>query len=271
MLKTYFNSLPLWQFENLSEPEGVRHFVTTREDGYGEGDFGSFNLGLNTGDDDAIVAENRQRLASSLGISIDDFITLRQIHSNKVIPIKSRDDIEHIKNHENNHADALVTNLAGIYLIVQVADCLPILLFDPVQKVTAAVHAGWRGTVKKIVRETIRMMTGEFGCAPENILAGIGPSIGPCCYEVGDDVVREVTENLSNADKLLKDSPSGEKKHLDLREANSQELTEAGLIDANIEQAGICTCCNSDEFYSYRCGSGRAGRFWAGIMLKGTS
>ena len=267
MLKTYFNSLPLWQFENLAEFEGIRHFVTSRAGGFSKGDFRSFNLGLNTGEDDAIVAENRERLALSLCISTDNFITLNQIHSNKVISIKSRDEIGHIKSPGNNRADALITNLPGICLIVQVADCVPILLFDSAQKVIAAVHAGWRGTVKRIAHETVRIMTEKFGCAPEDIMAGIGPSIGPCCYEVGDEVVEKVMDSLSNADKLLTDSPSSGKKHFNLREANFQELMESGLMDTNIELAGICTCCNNDEFYSYRCQNGKAGRFWAGIML----
>jgi YfiH family protein len=268
MLKKYFNSLPLWQFENLADSGDLLHFVTSRAGGSSKGDYKSFNLGLNAGDDDRVVTGNRKLLASALSTEIGNFITLSQIHSNKVIAIKSQDDLERIKEFENNQADAMVTDLADICPVVQVADCVPLLMYDPTRKVIAAVHAGWRGTVGRIARETVMVMKERFGCQADDILAGIGPSIGPCCYEVGEEVVEEVMNNLSNADKLLTNNSSGTQKHFNLWQANIQELMEAGLSEAKIETANICTCCNKDQFYSYRCQKGKTGRFWAGLMLK---
>jgi hypothetical protein len=161
--------------------------------------------------------------------------------------------------------DAMVTNVPDICLMIQVADCVPILFYDPVKKVIAAAHAGWRGTVLKIARNTVNIMVKKYKSDPDNIYAGIGPSIGPCCYQVGHEVVHEVTRDLKNEKGLIK--IRNDLSYFDLWEANKRQIIEAGVPGSNIEVSGICTKDDCDTFFSSRAMNGMTGRFGAGIML----
>jgi YfiH family protein len=145
---------------------------------------------------------------------------------------------------------------------------VPILLYDPVLHISAAIHAGWRGTVHSVTANTIHALSDNFGCKPENLVAGIGPSIGPCCYEVGTDVEQAVLEKWITPEGFLVKSIIKEKPSFDLWYANRYELLRLGLKPENIETAGICTKCNSGAYFSSRAGNGITGRFCAGIMLK---
>ena len=138
--------------------------------------------------------------------------------------------------------------------MVLAADCVPVLMYDSRMRVIAAVHAGWRGTVGRIAAQTVERMQDEFGCDPRDVIVGIGPSIGPCCFEVGEEVVEAAREGLGNY-------------QLNLWEANRRQLRQVGVEDARIEVAGICTVCHHDQFFSYRGDRGNTGRFGAGIML----
>jgi polyphenol oxidase len=148
-----------------------------------------------------------------------------------------------------------------------VADCVPLLLFDPVKKVVAVIHAGWRGTVQHITSNTIKVMIDRFGSNPADILAGIGPSIGPCCYEVGEEVKAVVHESFGTTEGYLVSQPHSEKPYFDLWYANQKQLIELGLKPENIETSQICTKCNHRMFYSSRADKGVTGRFAAGIFL----
>jgi len=160
------------------------------------------------------------------------------------------------------------TNEPGLFLCVQTADCVPILLFDPEKKVVAAVHAGWRGTIQKIALATVRKMTEAFGSDPSAILAGIGPSIHMHAYEVGPEVVKAVKENFSNTGALLKPSLNEGKAYFDLWEANKTVLTEAGLEEENIEIMGLCSFEHNDLFYSARRDGIETGRMVSGIRIR---
>jgi YfiH family protein len=138
------------------------------------------------------------------------------------------------------------------------------LFYDPVKRVIGAAHAGWKGTVQRIASRVVESMTNIYGSNPSDILAGIGPSIGPCCYHVGEEVVSQVKSHLGK--EFIKRKASGETV-FDMWEANRAQLMASGIRDINIEVAEICTCCNVDKFYSYRC-EGQTGRFGAGIMLR---
>ena len=206
-------------------------------------------------------------MSEVLGFKIESITSAKQVHGNKVAIVTK--DMRGKGAKEQGSAlesiDAMVTDTPGILLMIQVADCVPLLFYDPIKKVVGAAHAGWRGTVLQIARHTIDTMARKYRSDPADIYVGIGPSIGPCCYEVGHEVVHEVTKNLNNAKKLIK----AENGHtfFDLWEANKQQLIGSGIPSSNIEVAGICTHCNSDTFFSSRAGKGITGRFAAGIMI----
>jgi len=163
--------------------------------------------------------------------------------------------------------DALITNQPGLFVCVQTADCVPVLLYDPQKKVVAAIHAGWKGTVSKIVLKTVQKMTNQFGCQPSDIMAGIGPSIHMHAYEVGPEVVEAIVANFSNSPALLKPSINAGRAYLDLWEANQTALMEAGIPEENIEVMGLCSFEHADLFYSARRDGADTGRMVSGIRL----
>jgi len=158
--------------------------------------------------------------------------------------------------------DALVTNVAGLMVGVRTADCVPILLADPERRAVAAVHAGWRGTVARIAARAVEALTSEYGCRPENLLAAIGPAIGPCCYEVGCEVAREFGTIFPELEG------TGERIHLDLEEANRRVLAAAGVPAEQIHAARLCTRCRAEDFHSFRRDAERAGRMLTAIGIR---
>ncbi len=207
------------------------------------------------------VAENRRRSYQALNCDTAMAYEVWQIHSATVQiaagPLQ-RDEAY-------RQADAIITRTPGLTLFMRFADCVPILLSDPVAGVIGLVHAGWMGTVRGTVSEAVGQMKGEFGCQPKNIVAGIGPSIGPDHYEVGEDVVAQV-ENafLENTNRII--HRVGAKTYLDLWRANEILLQQAGV--GEIEISDICTGCHVDDWYSHRIESGKTGRFGALIALQ---
>lgn len=236
------------QFEN------VKAFMTTRQT-FPENDAPRF-----TGNPDRKPGENRERLAAALGISFGQLVFPRQTHTSCVAEICG------LPEEELEETDALVTNQPGICLCVQTADCVPILLFDPKQKVVAAIHAGWRGTVKKITAETVQKMVNSFLSHPKDIVAVVGPSIGPEVYEVGEEVVEAVWKTVPNAEKTLQKNSSG-RFHFNLWEANRQILLHCGLLPENVQVSGECTFQLDKKYYSARRDGIVTGRLVSGIML----
>jgi polyphenol oxidase len=164
-------------------------------------------------------------------------------------------------------ADAILTSSPGLTLYMRFADCVPVLLYDPVRRVVGLVHAGWQGTVVRTAAAAVERMMAEYGSRPADILAGIGPSIGPDHYEVGVDVIQRVQAAFpEHAEALLQSNGSRERAHLDLWLANQVVLEEAGV--KRIETAGLCTACDLDHWYSHRAEKGRTGRFGALIALQ---
>jgi len=213
-----------------------------------------------TGDSPDIFVNNRVLLAEKLMIKPEQLVFPRQTHTNCVA------EITDIPETEIKETDALVTNKTGICLCVQTADCVPILLFDPVNNVIAAVHAGWRGTVKKIVEIAVQKMVLKYNSSPENIVAAIGPSISQEIYEVGDEVVEEVKKSIPNAHILLHKNSSG-KYHVNLWEANRQILLKNGLSEKHIEILGECSFKESKKYFSARKEGITTGRMVSGIMI----
>ena len=163
--------------------------------------------------------------------------------------------------------DAMLTNVAGICLMILVADCVPILLFDPRKKAIGVVHAGWKGTLKGIAKHTVETMETTFGSSAKDIIAGIGPSIGPCCYKVGPEVISQAKSVLHPANEYIINESEGGAGYLDLKKANLDQLLYAGLEEKNIETTSLCTFHNPGLLFSYRYHKGYTGRFGAGISL----
>ncbi|MBW2109529.1 MAG: peptidoglycan editing factor PgeF [Deltaproteobacteria bacterium] len=222
-----------------------------------------------TGDAPENVRENRRRLARALGVSPEAILTPRQVHGSAVAVIKDTPlEKACADRSDQDPADALVTNVPGLCVMVLVADCVPILLYDPQSQVVAVVHAGWRGTLDRIAEKTIGVMQQHFGSRPQNVLAAMGPSIGPCCLKVGSEVAARARAVLGSIGNVARSSAHGAYT-LDLWRANQEQLLEAGLMEQHVENSGVCTCCEqSRRFFSYRRDRGHTGRFGAGIFIR---
>jgi polyphenol oxidase len=264
MLKVEKANLSLYKFKHLSQSEGVDHYISTREGGLSKGDLGGLNLSYKVGDDVQVVKENRKLLAQAMGVEEFRLVFPVQTHSVNIGVVK-QDNISQTF----EDTDALITNQKEVCISVMSADCVPVLLYDPQQRVVAAIHAGWKGTVGKIVSLTLKQMEREFGVNPSHIVAGIGPSICQQVYQVGPEVVA-VFDTVFGKDKgLIKHINEKGKGYVNLWEANRIQLLEAGVRDNNIEVAGICTYLHDDLFFSARKSGNKAGRFAAGIMIEG--
>jgi polyphenol oxidase len=269
MIEKCAGSLTILSFNNLLAHRTIRHFVSTRTGGFSEFPYDSLNLGLHVGDDPDTVVKNRERFAEAVRIPLDQFTIARQIHSGNVRVVSDRLRGSGSTDQENAVADtdAMVTDTPGICLIVLVADCVPLLFFDPSRRAIGVAHAGWRGTLKSIASHTVSAMKEAFSSSPGDIMVGIGPSIGPCCYRIGPDVISQVKSVFRGRNNFIVNESKGGEGYLDLWKANLEVLLRAGIERKNIEIAGRCTCHEPGLFFSYRNQKGDTGRFAAGIML----
>lgn len=241
-----------YRFESL-DADGLVHAVFTRLGGVSKGSFSSLNVGNSVGDDKASVAENHARVYARLGLSPDRVASPCQVHGNHVAQVRPDDGGRLFPN-----TDGLVTATPGVGLLLRFADCQPILLYDPVHHVLGLIHAGWRGVAQGIARRAVEAMGEAFGSQPQDLIAGLGPAIGPCCYTVGHEVAAAMGYALPDWTQAM--VLEGEDQwRLDLSVANTQQLVAEGV--QQIEAAGLCTACNLEEFYSHRGQEGRAGRF----------
>jgi polyphenol oxidase len=237
---------------------------TTRHEGVSRPPYNSLNLGSNTLDSPHNVEGNRSLLARSFGATLDRFLTVTQVHGTDLLVIDAPNpEFSHFLKLE---CDGIVTNQPELMIAVCVADCVPILLHDPVKGVIAALHAGWQGTVGNIAGKGVEAMTSLFDCKVQDIRAAIGPAIGGCCYEV-DEPVREAFRKASLPWDLFT-SENGEGKWLlNLAAANRRLLTDAGLSSGQIESGEFCVSCTQELFFSYRRDGGDTGRQAGFIML----
>jgi hypothetical protein len=256
MRKMIQGRLSVFKFENFRKYKDINHFITTKE-GWVSGNNPRF-----TGDHEPDYSGFRKELAVSGDWHTDQFVFPRQTHSDHVVLVTSGTNQNTIAD-----TDALITNEPGLFVCVQTADCVPVLLYDPQKKVVAAVHAGWRGTVSKITQKTVRKMTEKYNCNPSAIMAGIGPSIHIHAYEVGTEVVEAVEANFSNSSSLLKPSLTKGHAYFDLWEANKMVLIESGIPEENIEVMGLCSFEHAGLFYSARRDGVVTGRMISGIRL----
>lgn len=252
-------SLLYYTFESLDD-SGLSHAIFTRHGGISPKPWASLNVGGTVGDDPHRVRTNRNRSLQALNCDPSNVYDVWQVHGNQVVYT----DTPHDKNKPYIKADAIITDRNKVTLFMRFADCVPILLYDSIRKVISLVHAGWKGTVDGVVTATVEAMVKNFQCNSQDILAGIGPSIGPHHYEIGKDVASLVEKafGLESADLLIY---SNGKIYLDLWSANTLLLARSGVKE--IEQSGICTACHLDDWYSHRAERGKTGRFGALITL----
>ena len=244
-------------FEKFPE---VRHAFTTRHGGVSEGYFGKMNLSFNTGDERDTVKQNYGIMCRALGIDEKTIVLSRQTHTANVLAVGK----EHLgtgifKDFDYNDIDALITNQPGVTLVTHSADCCILAFYDPINRVIASAHAGWRGTVAEIGKATVEKMTEQYGTKPADIIAALAPSIGPCCYEVDTPVYNEFLKlGYLDLPQIFKDKGGG-KYMLNLWQANRQILMHSGILPENIEITDVCTNCQSEHFHSHRATGGKRG------------
>ncbi len=253
-------SLCFVTFEKFNKYGEIVHAFTTRHGGVSEGYFGKMNLSFNVGDDRKRVIENYRIISEAIGINPNNLVLSQQTHTANVKTVTEKNKGTGIFcEYDYSDVDGLVTNVPGVALVTHSADCCILAFYDPERKVIAASHAGWRGTVAEIGKVTIEKMKNEFGSRPEDIIVGIAPSIGKCCYEV-DMPVYQQFEKLKYLDMrhVFTEKENG-KFMLDLWEANRQILVNAGVKNTNIETTDVCTNCFSHDFHSHRATGGKRG------------
>ncbi|MBI4788636.1 MAG: peptidoglycan editing factor PgeF [Chloroflexi bacterium] len=250
-------TLAYYTFDSL--PDSVIHSISTRHGGVSLAPFHTLNLSRAVGDDPENVATNIERWHAAFSLDASSTVKASQAQADRVVAVGE----EH-RGTVVVDVDALLTNARRVPLMLRFADCVPILFFDPVRQAIGIAHAGWRGAVLKIVTQAARTMFDAFGTRPRDLIACIGPSIGPCCYRVGDDVSARVRAAYAESDQLLirRDGAT----YFDLWQANASQLRALGV--EQIEIAGICTAEHTDDFYSARAENHRTGRFGVLIALK---
>lgn len=263
------NQLAWVGFKHLSEFPELIHFSTTRLGGVSAHPQASLNMGFVETDTAQNVIENRRRIASALGISLDDMLVSRQTHSANIYMATANDKGKgaYTKADAIPNNDAFVVVEAGVCACVLTADCVPVFFYDPMTKIAALAHSGWRGTVQQIsLKVVIRLI--EMGCKPENIRVGIGPSIKACCYTVKDDVLQDLVKAYGQTAYRFFEEQSNLLR-LDLSKAIVYDLMQVGILSQNIEVSVWCTYCNPHLFFSARnSNKGMTGRMMSGIMVK---
>jgi len=264
---TNYGNTCIFEASLFKNAGGVIHGFTTRTGGVSAKPYDSLNLAFHVGDSPEAVIENRKRVCHILGAEIDNMVTAKQVHGTNVAVIEEGHFGLGAYSYDTSvpDTDGLVTDRPGLLLATFYADCVPVFIYDPVKKVAATVHAGWKGTLARIGAAALNKMAAVFGCDPSDCLVGIGPSIGPCCYEVDAAVIGLFRREFPGLDIL--NNTGEDKARLNLWEANRNIMAEAGIRPDNVELAEICTCCHQNLFFSYRGGQGQTGRMGAFIML----
>jgi polyphenol oxidase len=245
--------VPFFQFPGLSVYPELAHFVFTRHGGVSDSAFRSLNVSFSTGDSATNVETNLSIIREISGARSLRF--MNQVHGKTIVVLREGNFEDH---NAPLMADAMITDLAGVALLVKQADCQAVILYDPAKKVISNVHCGWRGSAHGLLSAVIAAMRAEFGCDPSRLRAAIGPSLGPCCAEFV--TYREIFPESFNP-FMIRDN------YFDLWAISRSQLVESGLKEAHIESADWCTRCRTDLFYSYR-GEGKTGRFATVVMLK---
>lgn len=259
-------NLPYFQFESFLNFQNLRHAVFTRLGGVSPAPFDSLNLSVSVADDVDKVYANRRRAYGIYGRDTANVVHAHLVHGAQVSRVTQKNNGTWI-----GQTDGIITNERGCALTMNFADCAPIMIYDPVNHAVGLGHAGWKGAVVDLPGAVVREMSAEFGSDPAQLLAAVGPAIGPCCYEVGEPLVSQVYEAFEDADSLFQDPPNGRSRsagarpYFNLPEANRRNLQRAGVQQITI--ADLCTACRTDLFFSHRAEKGQTGRFGTIIIL----
>ncbi len=259
--------VPYYTFPALSDVSFVRHGFSTRLGGVSKGIFASMNLSFTRGDDQEAVLENFRRFCTAIGTDYRNTVISAQEHHTVVYAVTKEDCGRGVTRERGyTDVDGLMTNEPGVVLCTQYADCVPLFFVDPVRRVVATSHSGWKGTVAQIGAVTVKKMQEVYGCDPIDILACVAPSIGPCCFEVDKPVYDEFLKLPFADETVLHDDKNG-KYHIDLWEVNRRILLSAGVLPEHISVTDLCTRCYPDVFWSHRATGGERGSLAAFISI----
>ena len=258
MQRINHDGLVFYRFEELAQANDLVHALFTRQGGVSRAPFNTLNLGHTVGDELEAVRLNHERALAAVGLRRADVVTAHLVHGARVAVVGRED-----RGRVCAETDALITAEPGVALLLRFADCVPVLLFDPRRRVIGLAHAGWRGLPAGVVPATVATMTRAFGCRPADIWAGVGPSIGPCCYQVGPEVIAQVATVMNGRRPFRQ---VGQRVHLDLWAAVRGQLEDAGV--GRVAVAAQCTACHTDEWFSHRAEHGRTGRFGVVMSLR---
>lgn len=265
-------NVPFLVFPSFENTGLVVHGFSTRFGGVSTGDCATMNFAVNRGDSTENIRENYRRMAAALGFEPEKMVLSKQTHTTNIRVVTGLDAGKgYDRERDYQDVDGLMTDEPGLVLVTSYADCVPLLFLDPVRRVVAASHSGWRGTAAHMGRCTVEAMRETYGCRPEDLLVGIGPSICVDCYEVGEDVAEAFAREFSDNEvgEILSRTPDKPGKYqLNLQRANELILTEAGVRAENITVTDLCTCCNKELLFSHRGSGGRRGNMAAFLGLK---
>ncbi len=266
---TDYGPIKMYEIKSFRKTGLVSHGFSTRLGGRGTSPYDTLNLAFHVGDRPEVVLQNRQLVCRALGAEISQMVAGQQVHGADLAVVSAGQAGRGALASETAlpAVDGLLTNQPGLLLSAFYADCVPVFLLDPVRRAIALVHAGWKGTVARIGAGAVAKMSAVFGTDPADCLAGIGPSIGPCCYEVDEPVIRLGTGMFTWWAEVLKPAGPG-RAMLDLWAANQKILLEAGIREENLSVARVCTSCHRRVLFSHRGGRGVTGRMGAFLMLK---
>lgn len=255
-------------FPALEQYPGLLHAFSTREGGVSEGEFRSMNLGFRRGDTDENVRENYRRFCAAVGFPPGKLVASSQDHHTFLRRVTSKEaGIGIDKPRDMESVDGLCTDEPGVTLVTYYADCVPLYFYDPEHRAAALAHAGWRGTAAEIGEKMVKKMAVEFGSRPKDLIAAIGPSIGPCCYEVDAPVAGQFLSMEELEPCGFVTEKGGGKYMLDLWECNRRILLTAGLLPEHVSVGRVCTKCHSDLLYSHRVMGANRGSLAAMICL----
>lgn len=261
-------SMTYMVFNPWKDDATMGHCFTTRLGGVSTGDLESLNLGFNHGDRHENVLENYRRVGAVLGTKTDCMVISKQIHETHILEVTEEDCGNGIVYPNKwDSVDGIYTNKCNITLVTHYADCVPLFFYAPQYHMIGMAHAGWRGTVSEIGSEMVHKWHKEHGIPYDAIEVAIGPSIGPCCFEVHHDVADVFISKFKDAPFITKSEVPG-KYHINLWDCNKHILINSGIKEENIYRADICTCCHSDLFFSHRKTQGKRGTLGAFMVLR---
>ena len=259
------NAIEYLQAPLLSECDFLVHAFCTRIGGVSQDDYKSLNMSFREGDEEFRVLANWDKLSAVFEIPMENFLVLNQVHGDDILVIKPYGD--YFTSREALNYDAMVTTRTNLAICIKTADCVPVFIVDRIKKVIAAVHAGWRGSALGISAKVVRFMQNSCDSQPQDLLVAMGPSIGPCCYEV-DLSTADAFRRQKNAEDFLFPGKRKGRWMLDLVEVNRRQILSCGIPNTNIQAAGLCTVCRQDAFFSHRGSGGITGRQINFMMIK---